>query len=114
MAFMAHHARLDALAKDGASNRSHLESAARRGVASAIQALEGPDYPHSVHYLREWVTELHGQSGHTSVGTLVPLTFTTVDAWARMTGNRPAPHEVVALLELDRTLCYPPDEVTDG
>ena len=33
-----------------------------------------------------------------------PLTYTTIAHWSELTGNRPAPHEVQALMWIDSIL----------
>lgn len=40
----------------------------------------------------------------------MPLSFPTIDAWARITGEEIRAHEAQALMLLDRTLLYPSDD----
>lgn len=87
----------------------------KRGDPRAVaRAPTPPDYPHEVHYLREWVNEVHGHSGYRPDGKLMPVTHTTLRDWARNTRRRPLPHEIDALIELDTVLCLPPTELVDG
>jgi hypothetical protein len=110
MAFMAHHARARRPADTAETARRAM--LAKRGdsrfAGSRASVSTEPvlDYPHEVHHLREWVIELHGRSGATE-GAPNQLTYSTVRDWARLTGRRPLPHEVHALLELDAVLCHP-------
>ena len=121
-AAVAHHARL-AVLEEGAPRRTHMEQRYRRLVETrgaehpttqaALAELQGPDSPECMEYLLGWSNELHGRSGVDMSG-LSPLTYTTVDAWARLTGRDPQPHEVDALMVLDRVRRHPPAEVSDG
>ncbi len=90
----------------GKSQRSHLEGLAVKGHAKAIEALQGPEYPPELHYLRMWAAELHGKSG-VGMNGLNPLTYTTVADWSRLKGVKPEPHEVEALLTLDAVMLFP-------
>lgn len=36
-----------------------------------------------------------------------PLSYTTVESWARLTGKYPTPDEVEALMEIDRAIREP-------
>jgi len=64
-------------------------------------------------YLWEWVRALHGRSGVGPAG-LAPLSYETVAAWARLSGERPRPFEVEALMDLDAVLLSPGPEKADG
>lgn len=71
-----------------------------------LDELEGPEFPDELSYLWDWVKELHGQSGVGLSGWL-PLTHTTIRDWRENMSITLAPHEVSALLLLDRALLYP-------
>ncbi len=75
-------------------------------MASAIKQLEGPPFPEELRYLYEWGIELHGRSGVTMSG-LAPLTYTTIDAWCRLTEIALEPREVQALMILDSAMLFP-------
>ncbi len=45
---------------------------------------------------------------------LAPLSWTTLEGWARMTGRTPHYHELMALLYLDAIRRDPPPEKHDG
>lgn len=130
--YVAHHARLDAPAggnggNGGASSaRAHLSRAlerARESGASSSRAgaariarleaqLAGPERPDALRYLLDWHHELHGRSG-VGMDGFVPLTFTTIAAWAQLTERAPLPHEVAALLTLDTVRRNPPPEAEE-
>lgn len=38
---------------------------------------------------------------------IIPLTYSTIADWAQLTGVRPTPGEIEALLVLDGVLCHP-------
>jgi hypothetical protein len=38
-----------------------------------------------------------------------PITYTDMDAWARLTGRSPEPDEVDALLWVTSVMAFPPD-----
>lgn len=110
---MQYEARLNQPLKDGKSLRSHLESAARQGVASARARLDGaPERPEELGYLWEWSNELAASRNVTQAG-IEPLTYLQIDAWARLTCNQPAPHEVRSLLALDWAQRHPGEEGRD-
>lgn len=88
---------------DGSTARDHWEVAARRGNPLAIARLTAPPMPDTVAYMWDWLMELHGRSGASMAG-LLPLNYTTIDAWARMTGTDIHPLEVRALIALDGVL----------
>lgn len=67
-----------------------------------------PPYPRGIAYLYEWARELHGRSG-VGMSGLLPLTYATVFHWSQLTKQSPAPHEVLALFELDALMLHPPE-----
>jgi hypothetical protein len=90
--------------KDGLTQQDHWEAAAKKGSRAAKEALEGPPFPRELDYLYGWLWELHGRSG-ASFGGLLPLSYTTIADWSRLTGQVIRPHEVAALIQLDAILC---------
>ena len=89
-----------------------MEVAARRGSRDAIKALEGPPYPEALEYLHRWILQLHARSGFGMSG-YAPMTWATLDAWSRLTGNVPDGEDLDALFVLDAVLCHPePDKDT--
>lgn len=112
IAHVRHEARLSQPVRDGkgkpagTTQRAALEHAARRGSASAIQQLASPPCPPELDYLRRWAYELTGRSGFSEVG-MNPLTYGTIESWARLTGRHPSPADVDALLRLDDVLRNP-------
>lgn len=42
-----------------------------------------------------------------------PLSWATLDAWARLTDTEIRPHEARALITLDTVMCYPGDGEDD-
>jgi len=86
--------------KDGATMRSHLEVAARRGNASARTELVAPPFPRRYAYLVEWFFELHHARGAGMNGPAA-LTWVDFDAWARCTARTPSPWEFSVLRSLD-------------
>ena len=124
MAYVAHHAAMAMPSHDGATARdSYLVMAqrARRTFGegssehqAALDALDGPPAPGALAYLLGWLNEVFGRSGANEQG-LTPLTFTTLVDWARLTGRKPQPHEVDALLLLDGVRRHPESvEARDG
>jgi hypothetical protein len=71
--------------------------------------LEGPECPESLGYLLEWARQLHGRSG-VGMNGFAPMTWATLDAWARWTGNIPDRDEIDALFILDAVLLSPPKD----
>jgi len=102
----AHEARMNARLPDGSTQRELFQRQADKGMASAIVALKGPEVPEGFEYLYGWAHELYGRSGAGMDG-VVPLTYATIEYWRRLTGNRPRPREVRALLVLDGALRPP-------
>jgi len=62
--------------------------------------LEGlPELPESAAYILQWFYDL---SSTRTVGmALNPISFTEIDAWSRLTGNKPSIWEVSAIKQLD-------------
>lgn len=83
-----------------------LQALARRGREDVLALLEGPPFPESLRYLYGWLHELHGRSG-VSMSGIAPLSWSTLDAWARATGTLVHPHEARALMTLDAIMCFP-------
>lgn len=92
--------------KDGVPHRAYVEASAKRGNPEAIAALEGPPFPEAVEYLWEWAGELVGRSGVGMEG-YAPLSFATVESWARLTHRHPTPDDVHALFMLDAVMRHP-------
>lgn len=83
------------------SVRDHLEYLAERGDSSAQAELDAePQCPEEVKYLVEWAYLLFGRSGAGLSGPN-PLSFNTVEAWARLYDLEVSPLEVEALVWLD-------------
>lgn len=62
--------------------------------------------PDELRYLYNWARELYGRSG-VGMGGMNPLAYSTLESWGRLTGRRPSPLEVEALLALDSVLRDP-------
>lgn len=96
-----------------------MQSAARQGHAGAKRALarlqrQRGSLPAPVLHLWEWWTELaHGRrSGGFGPE---PIGWSDIDAWSRLTGSRPRPHEIGVLMRLDREWLAAQDKGgTDG
>lgn len=109
MDYVTHEARLNKPAKDGTAERAHLEPLAAKGNARAIALLQGPPLPEALSYLYDWSVELHGKSGFGQHGGVLPLTYTTIADWSRLTGTEVRPDEVRALMLLDAIWLNPPE-----
>lgn len=113
---MRHATRLDRADEHGVTLRAMLELRASQGDASSIRDLTPPEYPESVEYLLRWSQELVGRSGMGQFAA-APLSWPSLDAWARRTGRDPSYEEQMALMELDTAMRNPeePEEqvVTD-
>lgn len=102
MAYAAHLTMLSQPDEKGHAQRAHLEGLVRRGVATAAQRrmLDGPPFPEALGYLWEWHGEL-ARTRSAGMNGVDPLSYPTIDAWARLTERAPLPDEVDALLRLD-------------
>lgn len=103
MAYAAHVATLAQRPDDkGFDQRAHLAGLVKRGQATEAQRrmLDGPDFPEAVGYLWDWHSEL-ARTRTVGMNGVDPLTYPTIDAWARLTDRSPLPDEVEALLDLD-------------
>lgn len=67
---------------------------------TAREELRPKPCPEGLRYLAAWAWELFGRSGAGPAG-LAPVSYPTINAWARMKGVTLAPHEVDALVVLD-------------
>jgi len=108
-----HEVTLDQRDENGTPYRDHLELKAKRGDAKAIRELEPPcDPPDVLLYLMDWAYELVGRSGATMAG-LAPLSYPTVESWARLMDLTLSPLEVRALIALDAVLRHPDTDEPD-
>lgn len=87
--------------KKGITVREHLESVERQ-KGEAPPGLIGPDFPEALEYVWEWFQDLSAHRRSSEFG-IESISFTDMDAWARLTGHAPTPQEVSLLIELDRT-----------
>lgn len=97
---------------DGVPRVQHLEAAAKRGSVHAIKALTPPPFPDALGYLYGWALALVGRSGASMEGP-APLSYATIDAWARLTDEAPSPEDVNALLVLDTVMRHPDTTTED-
>lgn len=77
--------------------------AAKRKLANA------PECPEEMEYLVSWAFDLHGRSGVGMSGA-APLSYTTVESWARLLDIRIEPYEVKALIALENAIRNPGDD----
>lgn len=77
-----------------------------RGNLRAIRALQGPECPEWLEYLKDWLYELHGRSG-VGMNGYAPLSYATIAGWSQLTGRDPSIGDVEALLLLDSILLHP-------
>ena len=110
MEYARHEAIMNMPDKDGLPARETYKEAARKGSPVAIEMLEGKEYPVDLMYLYEWSIGLVGRSGVNQTG-LNPLSYSEIESWSRVTGNRPDPEEVEALIALDSVMRHPETEV---
>jgi hypothetical protein len=108
MVYAAHVAVMQQPAGQGFAQREHLLGLVRRGIATdeQLKRLDGPPFPEVLRYLWEWHEELVRTRtvGMTGVD---PLTYPTIDAWARLMDRELIPDEVEALLQLDAVSRHP-------
>ena len=97
---------LSRTAHGGATERAHLEAAARKGSQTALADLEYPEPPQSMLYLVDWAYALCGRSGASMEG-LAPLAYETIEAWSRLMDLDVTPLEVRALIALDAVIRKP-------
>ena len=71
-----------------------------------MEELEGPEPPDAMLYLLEWAYALCGRSG-TSMEGLAPLSYGSIEAWARLMDIHILPLEVTALISLDAVIRKP-------
>lgn len=58
-----------------------------------------PDLPEAAAHVLHWYYDL---AGTRTIGmALNPISYTEIQAWCNMTGNRPAPWEVLAIRQID-------------
>jgi hypothetical protein len=92
--------------EEGATLRDALRELARRGRTDVLEKLNGPRLPRTVRYLLDWTRDIRRGVGRDTNG-LAPLTWVSLDAWARHTDHQPAPHEVDAIFLLDAVMRDP-------
>lgn len=91
----------------GVAQREHLAALATASNpavrAKAVALLRGPDCPEAFRHVRDWLYQIYGRSG-VGFGDVAPLSWQTVESWARITGVDPTADEVEMLMALDQTL----------
>lgn len=103
---MRHATRLDRPDTNGVTLRATLELRASQGSRQAVADLTPPDYPESLTYLLGWSHELVGRSGVGMDGA-APLSWSTLDAWSRLTGRVIDSNDCDALMLLDHAFRHP-------
>lgn len=108
LAFVAHEARMRLPAdKEGKFTvRQALESTAKRGAQSAVEALRGPEMPEALEYLWDWFLELD-RTRTAGMNGPDPLTYPVIESWARLTQRAPTPADVSLLLDMDAVMRHP-------
>lgn len=104
LAWAEHEFRLSRPLDDGASQRDHLESAARQLKALGKTPKEdvvpeGPPFPELLDYLWDWFTSLSLGIGISGMAPPV-VTWVDVAAWRQQTGEIVEPWEARALVAL--------------
>ena len=99
------------LQEDGHSTRDHLQALVRAG-RKRPEELDGPQFPDEIGYLWDWFGELDRTRDLGPHGPRA-LSYMEVDAWARLTGRSPMPHEVDALMVLDGAMRAPGNPETE-
>jgi hypothetical protein len=96
VAHVAYHARLNIVDGEQGSIRDHLAAASNNPIANVDPRIfEGPPLPAGLRYLAGWFGELAGtRASGFGVG---PITYSEIEAWARLTGRAPDPIEVRAI-----------------
>lgn len=102
-----------AVDEDGIPHRTWLEASAKNGNKEASAELVERECPECMEYLVRWARQLHGRSG-VSMSGLLPLSYTTIADWARLTDTDVDPLEVDALMQLDAAMLYPEEPKEDG
>ncbi len=64
--------------------------------------LDGPDIPPALYHVWAWFLELDEARTSNGMGPN-PITFSEIQAWSTLTGNKPRPHEIKMLKRLDQT-----------
>lgn len=78
----------------------------RKAYAEHAKTLRGPEPPPRLAYLYRWFLDLDS-TRQTGVNGPEGFTYPMIDAWARLMDERPLPHEVSALMALDRAIRFP-------
>lgn len=105
MDFARHDAILRKPAKDGVATRVHLESAARRGHATAIAKLQGPPFPESLSELWQQFKTLDSMRREATNG-LAALTPGDIRAANELFDWDLRPHEADAIRAIDLVVRY--------
>ena len=106
MAYVRHESRLDRRDDMGVSLRATLELRASQGSEQAVADLAPPEFPESLTYLLGWAHEVVGRSG-VGMSGMAPLSWSTLEAWAKLTDRTPTPDECDALMALDAAFRNP-------
>lgn len=77
---------------DGTTLRQHMTQAGVR--------IEDPEIPLAAEYLYDWFLELSRARSSSGFG-INPISHLEIDAWARLYGISPQPHELQIIAALD-------------
>lgn len=80
-----------------------LEKGGPQAAQAEAELYGGPELPEVLAYLWVWFLELD-QTRQVTMAGLAALTYTDIKSWAELTGRKPQPHEVDALMKMDGTL----------
>lgn len=86
--------------KDGASRRQHFE-AVQKQTGKKPRELDGPTIPPGCDLVWQTFLRLSGRRGATDMGTPLPVTYTEVLNFSRLTYTSLRPDEVESIMDLD-------------
>ena len=86
--------------EDGFTLKQHLLTAWKQSGKKPQELIDAPPLPELTAYLWGYYQELHRRRVNYGWGH-VPLSFSEVEAWARLTKRKLDPWELSALLDID-------------
>jgi len=105
LGFAQHEFMLGKRQEDGTTAKDHLEHEARNRQLLGKEPpkqLEEIEIPYCVVYIWQWFQEITGGRGYSGMGQPLPISYSELLAWSKLTMTEPTAWEISALKAVDQ------------